>query len=182
MPCTSTGHRPSAEQVQQWVDEAHHRYLSVSHGSRVAYRHDPLRLLALELAVTAAGYAIRWLLTTPAQALVGMSLFGIGLGFSPWGMSVTVGSRQSGGPGEWPAIGMTSFGSYSCPSRSAAGRDIAEDPCVGQSNRSRVLKEGTHQTMAMDQWQEAQLAVGSTRSAIAAVIMIFGARRTHGSL
>jgi hypothetical protein len=44
----------------------------------LAYRHDPLRLLAV--AVTAAGYAIRWLLTTPVQALVGMSLFGIGLG------------------------------------------------------------------------------------------------------
>ena len=49
-------------------------------GSRLARRHDPARLLALALAVTAAGFAILWPSTGPAQALVGLSLLGIGLG------------------------------------------------------------------------------------------------------
>ena len=60
-------------------------------GSRLARRHDPARLLALALAVTAAGFAILWPSTAPAQALVGLSLLGIGLGnLFPMGMSVTV--------------------------------------------------------------------------------------------
>jgi fucose permease len=60
-------------------------------GSRLARRHDPARLLALALAVTAAGFAILWPSTTPAQALVGLSLLGIGLGnLFPMGLSVTV--------------------------------------------------------------------------------------------
>ena len=60
-------------------------------GSRLARRHDPARLLALALAVAAAGFAILWPSTGPAQALVGLSLLGIGLGnLFPMGMSVTV--------------------------------------------------------------------------------------------
>src|SRR5215217_3845109 len=60
-------------------------------GSRLARRHDPARLLALALAVTAAGFAILWPSTGPAQALVGLSLLGIGLGnLFPMGLSVTV--------------------------------------------------------------------------------------------
>jgi MFS family permease len=60
-------------------------------GSRLARRHDPARLLALALAVTAAGFAILWPSTAPAQALVGLSLIGIGLGnLFPMGLSVTV--------------------------------------------------------------------------------------------
>jgi MFS family permease len=60
-------------------------------GSRLARRHDPARLLTLALAVTAAGFAILWPSTGPAQALVGLSLLGIGLGnLFPMGMSVTV--------------------------------------------------------------------------------------------
>jgi fucose permease len=60
-------------------------------GSRLARRHDPARLLALALAVTAAGFAIVWPSTGPAQALVGLSLLGIGLGnLFPMGMSVAV--------------------------------------------------------------------------------------------
>ena len=60
-------------------------------GSRLARRHDPARLLALALAVTAAGFAILWPSTVPAQALAGLSLLVLGLGnLFPMGMSVTV--------------------------------------------------------------------------------------------
>jgi MFS family permease len=60
-------------------------------GSRLARRHDPARLLAFALAVAAAGFAILWPSTGPAQALVGLSLLGIGLGnLFPMGLSVTV--------------------------------------------------------------------------------------------
>jgi MFS family permease len=60
-------------------------------GSRLARRHDPARLLALALAVTGAGFAVLWPSTGPVQALVGLSLLGVGLGnLFPMGMSVTV--------------------------------------------------------------------------------------------
>jgi predicted MFS family arabinose efflux permease len=60
-------------------------------GSRLARRHDPARLLALALAVAAGGFAILWLATAPAQALIGLSLLGVGLGnLFPMGISVTV--------------------------------------------------------------------------------------------
>jgi fucose permease len=60
-------------------------------GSRLARRHDPERLLAVALALSAVGFAILWPSTAPAQALLGLSLLGIGLGnLFPMGMSVTV--------------------------------------------------------------------------------------------
>jgi fucose permease len=60
-------------------------------GSRLARRHDPARLLGLALAVAAAGFAILGPSKGPAQALVGLSLLGIGLGnLFPMGLSVTV--------------------------------------------------------------------------------------------
>jgi MFS family permease len=60
-------------------------------GSRLARRHDPARLLAVALAVTGAGFAILWPATAPAQALVGLSVVGMGLGnLFPMGMAVTV--------------------------------------------------------------------------------------------
>jgi MFS family permease len=60
-------------------------------GSRLARRHDPARLLAFALAVSAAGFAVLWPSTAPVQALAGLSLLGIGLGnLFPMGMSVTV--------------------------------------------------------------------------------------------
>jgi fucose permease len=60
-------------------------------GSRLVRRHDPARLLTFALVVTAAGFAILWPSTSPAQALAGLSLLGIGLGnLFPLGMSVTV--------------------------------------------------------------------------------------------
>jgi MFS family permease len=80
-------------------------------GSRLARRHDPAWLLAFALAITAAGFAILWPSTGPAQALVGLSLLGIGLGnLFPMGMSVTVALA----PGQavlasGRAVAMTSF-------------------------------------------------------------------------
>jgi MFS family permease len=60
-------------------------------GSRLARTHDPALLLAFALAVTAAGFGILWPSAAPAQALVGLSLLGIGLGnLFPLGISVTV--------------------------------------------------------------------------------------------
>jgi predicted MFS family arabinose efflux permease len=60
-------------------------------GSRLARQHDPARLLAFALAVAAAGFAVLWPSTAPAQALVGLSLLGLGLGnLFPMGVSVTV--------------------------------------------------------------------------------------------
>ena len=80
-------------------------------GSRLARRHDPARLLAFALAVTAAGFAILWPSTAPAQALAGLSLLGLGLGnLFPMGMSVTVAlapERTALASGR--AVAMTSF-------------------------------------------------------------------------
>jgi fucose permease len=80
-------------------------------GSRLARRHDPARLLALALAVTAGGFAVFWPSTGPAQALVGLSLLGIGLGnLFPMGISVTVAlapGRAALASGR--AVAMTSF-------------------------------------------------------------------------
>jgi MFS family permease len=60
-------------------------------GSRLARRHDPARLLAIALAVATAGFAILWPAAAPAQALLGLTLLGIGLGnLFPMGISVTV--------------------------------------------------------------------------------------------
>jgi fucose permease len=60
-------------------------------GSRLARRYDPARLLGFALAVTAAGFAILWPSAAPAQALVGLTLLGVGLGnLFPMGISVTV--------------------------------------------------------------------------------------------
>jgi MFS family permease len=59
--------------------------------SRLARRHDPARLLALALAASVVGFAILWPSTGPTQALVALSLLGIGLGnLFPMGMAVTI--------------------------------------------------------------------------------------------
>jgi fucose permease len=80
-------------------------------GSRLARRHDPARLLALALAVAAAGFAILWPSTAPAQALVGLSLLGIGLGnLFPMGLSVTVAlAPRRAVLASGRAVAMTSF-------------------------------------------------------------------------
>ena len=60
-------------------------------GSWLARRHDPARLLALALAVAAAGFAVLWPSTAAAPALLGLFLLGIGLGnLFPMGISVVV--------------------------------------------------------------------------------------------
>jgi MFS family permease len=60
-------------------------------GSRLARRYDAMRLIAVALAVTAAGFAVLWPSTSPAQALAGLVLVGTGLGnLFPMGMSVAV--------------------------------------------------------------------------------------------
>src|SRR5215207_5415432 len=86
-------------------------------GSRLARRHDPARLLALALAVAAAGFAILWPSTGRAQALIGLSLLGIGLGnLFPMGMSVTVAlapGRAVLASGR--AVAMTSFAGLLAP-------------------------------------------------------------------
>ena len=80
-------------------------------GSRLTRRHDPAGLLALALAVTAAGFAILWPSTAPAQALVGLSLLGIGLGnLFPMGLSVTVAlAPERAALASGRAVAVTSF-------------------------------------------------------------------------
>src|SRR4051794_22596769 len=80
-------------------------------GSRLARRHDPARLLALALAMTAVGFAVLWPARTPAQALAGLALLGIGLGnLFPMGMSVTVALAPGrAGLASARAVAMTSF-------------------------------------------------------------------------
>ena len=86
-------------------------------GSRLARRHDPARLLALALAVTAAGFAILWPSTQPAHALAGLSLLGIGLGnLFPMGMSVTVAlAPEQAALASGRAVMMTSFAGLLAP-------------------------------------------------------------------
>jgi fucose permease len=80
-------------------------------GSRLARRHDPARLLAVALAVTAAGFAIFWPSTAPAQALLGLSLLGLGLGnLFPMGISVAVAlAPERAALASGRAVAMTSF-------------------------------------------------------------------------
>jgi MFS family permease len=80
-------------------------------GSRLARRHDPARLLALALAVTAAGFAILWPSAAPAQALAGLALLGVGLGnLFPMGIAVTVAlAPERAALASGRAVVMTSF-------------------------------------------------------------------------
>ncbi len=80
-------------------------------GSRLTRRHDPARLLALALAVTAAGFLVLWPSTGPVQSLVGLALLGVGLGnLFPMGSAVTVAlapGRSALASGR--AVGVVSF-------------------------------------------------------------------------
>jgi predicted MFS family arabinose efflux permease len=80
-------------------------------GSRLARRHDPARLLAVALAVAAAGFAILWPSAAPAQALLGLTLLGIGLGnLFPMGISVTVAlTPERAALASGRAVAVTSF-------------------------------------------------------------------------
>jgi predicted MFS family arabinose efflux permease len=61
-------------------------------GSVLARRHAAHRLLAGAMGLTAAGFAILWPATSPATALAGLLVLGLGLGnLFPLGLSVTVG-------------------------------------------------------------------------------------------
>ena len=61
-------------------------------GSVLARRHAPHKLLAGALALTAIGFAILWPAGSPATALPGLAVLGVGLGtLFPLGLSVTVG-------------------------------------------------------------------------------------------
>src|SRR5215204_3548410 len=86
-------------------------------GSRLARRHDPARVIALALAVTAVGFAILWSCTAPAQALVGLSLLGIGLGnLFPMGVSVAVAlASERAVLASGRAVAMTSFAGLLAP-------------------------------------------------------------------
>jgi len=86
-------------------------------GSRLARRHDPARLIALALAVTAVGFAILWSCTAPAHALVGLSLLGIGLGnLFPMGVSVAVAlASERAALASGRAVAMTSFAGLLAP-------------------------------------------------------------------
>ncbi len=80
-------------------------------GSRLARRHDPARLLAVALAVTAVGFAILWPTTTAVQAFAGLSFLGIGVGnLFPMGLSVTVGlAPERAALASGRAVAMTSL-------------------------------------------------------------------------
>jgi MFS family permease len=60
-------------------------------GSRLARRHDPASLLAAAFAVNAIGFVIVWPATTSTQALIGLTVLGIGLGnLFPMAVSLAV--------------------------------------------------------------------------------------------
>ena len=80
-------------------------------GSRLARRHDPARLLAFALVVSAVGFAILWPSTAPLPALAGLSLLGIGVGnLFPMGLSVTVAlAPERAALASGRAVSMTAF-------------------------------------------------------------------------
>ncbi len=60
-------------------------------GSRLARRHAPHRLLAGALALNIVGFLALWPATTPVQALVGLTLLGVGIGnLFPMGIAVAI--------------------------------------------------------------------------------------------
>ena len=60
-------------------------------GSALTRGHSPHRLLAMALVVTAGGFAILWPSSSSLQALLGLTVLGVGIGnLFPLGLSVTV--------------------------------------------------------------------------------------------
>ena len=80
-------------------------------GSRLAHRHDPATLLAIALGVAVVGFLVLWPSATPAQAVVGLALLGVGLGnLFPMGMSVAVAlAPAQTGLASGRAVAMTSL-------------------------------------------------------------------------
>ena len=80
-------------------------------GSVLTRRHGPARLLAAALAIAAVGFAVFWPSTGPVQALIGLSVLGVGLGnLFPMGLSVAVALAPGrAAPASGRAVVMTSF-------------------------------------------------------------------------
>ncbi len=111
-------------------------------GSRLVRRHDPARLLAFALAVTAAGFAILWPSTSPAQALAGLSLLGIGLGnLFPLG-HVRHGRARAGTGGAGKRTGrggdVVRRAARAPHRRDARRRDVADGRARGRAGRPRA--------------------------------------------
>jgi MFS family permease len=94
-------------------------------GSGLTRRHAPQRLLALALAVTAAGFAVLWPAASPAQAVLGLVLLGLGLGnLFPLGLSVTVAlAPERAQLASGRAVFMTSFAVLLAPLTAGALAD-----------------------------------------------------------
>jgi fucose permease len=80
-------------------------------GSRLARRHDPVRLLAVALGVAAIGFALLWPATGPVQAVAGLALLGLGVGnLFPLALAVAVSLAPGrAGPASGRAVMMTSL-------------------------------------------------------------------------
>ncbi|HEX5087701.1 MAG TPA: MFS transporter, partial [Nocardioides sp.] len=80
-------------------------------GSRLARRHDPSRLLAVALAIAAIGFAVLWPSGSPAQAVVGLALLGVGIGnLFPMALSLAVSLAPGrAGAASGRAVMMTSL-------------------------------------------------------------------------
>jgi fucose permease len=80
-------------------------------GSRLARRHDPARLLVGALCVAAVGFVVFWPSTTPAQAVLGLALLGVGIGnLFPMALSVAVSLAPGhSGAASGRAVTMTSL-------------------------------------------------------------------------
>ncbi len=134
-------------------------------GSRLVRRHDPARLLALAIAVTAVGFAVLWPSTGPVQALAGLFLLGIGLGnLFPMGMSVTValvpgrggaGERARGGGDVVRRAARTPHG------RHAGGRNIADHRARGRAGHPRARSGGAHARASSADSRERRAGNGS---------------------
>ena len=60
-------------------------------GSHLARRHDPQLLFGAALGVTLVGFTVLWPAPTSAQAAVGLTLLGVGLGnLFPMGLSIAI--------------------------------------------------------------------------------------------
>jgi fucose permease len=79
--------------------------------SRLTRRYDPALLLGAALVVSAAGFAVLWPATTAAQALIGLTLLGVGLGnLFPLAVSVAIAlAPDRAGHASGRAVTMTSL-------------------------------------------------------------------------
>jgi MFS family permease len=86
-------------------------------GSRLARAHDAARLLALALAVAAAGFALFWPSTSPAQTVIALGLLGVGLGnLYPLGTSVTIAlAPEQASSASGRVVAMTAFAGLLAP-------------------------------------------------------------------